>query len=474
MGIEQVKIGFVPTRRNLFSADAAVEYANLTRAKMDSLGVNYVDIDDLNEDGLLYDDEGVNKVFEKFDQEKVDGIFIANENFGTEYAVARLAAKFDVPVLLWGPKDEAPSPEGTRLRDTQCGLFAIGKVLRRFNVKFTYIKNSDIDSEEFQRGLTDFIKVCNVVKTFKNTRVLQVGPRPFDFWSVMANEGELLERFNISLSPVPLQELYSEMDQVRSDEQGKIALTNNYFYQNTKVQITDEALTTVSVLKIALENLSRAYGCNSGVIQCWTALQDELGILPYASLSLLQEEGLPFVCETDIHGAITELLVEAASFGEEKAIFADINCRHPEDENGELLQHLGVFAYSTAEHTPILPTSHFVFDYPGSVEFKAKEGTYTVCRFDGDHGDYNLLMGTAETMDGPYNQGTYIYMKFQNLNRLESHLVYGPYIHHVAAVRTDVVPVLYEACKYIDVTPDFYDPIEEDVKAYWRGDSLNV
>src|SRR5699024_8319172 len=113
------------------------------------------------------------------------------------------------------------------------------------------------------------------------------------------------------------------MDQVRSDEQGKIALTNNYFYQNTKVQITDEALTTVSVLKIALENLSRAYGCNSGVIQCWTALQDELGILPYASLSLLQEEGLPFVCETDIHGAITELLVEAASFGEEKAIFAD-------------------------------------------------------------------------------------------------------------------------------------------------------
>lgn len=473
MGMTQVKIGFVPTRRNLFSADAAIEYADLTRKKMEELGVNFVDIDDINEDGLLYDDEGVNKIYEKFDREKVDGIFIANENFGTEYAVARLASKFDVPVLLWGPKDEPPSEEGSRLRDTQCGLFAIGKVLRRFKVKFTYIKNSDIDSKEFSRGLTDFVKVCNVVKTFKDTRILQVGPRPFDFWSVMANEGELLEKFNISLSPIPLQELYKEMDKVRETEQEKIDLTDAYFYENTEVQIEEDKVTTISVLKIALENLTKFYGCNSGVIQCWTALQDEIGILPYASLSLLQEEGIPFVCETDIHGAISELLAEAASFGEEKAIFADVNCRHPEDENGELLQHLGVFAYSTAAEKPILPQRHFVFDYPGSVGFKARDGKYTLCRFDGDNGEYKLLLGTAETMEGPYNQGTYLYMKFDNLNRFESHLVYGPYIHHIAAVNRDVVPILYEACKYIGVEPDFYDPIEEDVKAYWRGDSLN-
>lgn len=27
-----------------------------------------------------------------------------------------------------------------------------------------------------------------------------------------------------------------------------------------------------------------------------------------------------------------------------------------------------------------------------------------------------------------------------------------------------------EACKYIGVKPDLYDPIEEDVKAYLRGE----
>jgi hypothetical protein len=57
---------------------------------------------------------------------------------------------------------------------------------------------------------------------------------------------------------------------------------------------------------------------------------------------------------------------------------------------------------------------------------------------------------------------------------LRPKLVYGPYIHHIAAVRDDVVPVLYEACKYLNVKPDFYDPIEEDVQAYLRGDITSI
>ncbi len=473
MNFSKIKIGFVPTRRNLFSAEAAIEYADKTREKLNKLGIDYVDIDDINEDGLLYDDAGIDKIEEKFKKENIDGIFIANENFGTEYAVARLASRFDVPVLLWGPKDEHPAEDGSRQRDTQCGLFAIGKVLRRFNVKFTYIKNSDIDSEEFERGILDFVKVCNVVKTFRDTRILQVGPRPFDFWSVIANEGELLEKFNISLSPIPLPELYQEMDKVRNDDVDAVEKVISYFKEDTVVEVEDEDLETISVLAVALENLANYYGCNSGTLQCWTALQDELGILPYASVSYLQEIGLPFSIETDIHGVITQLLAEAATMDEKRAMLVDVNCRHPEEENGELMQHLGVCALnSNSKSKPILPTSHFVFDYPGSVGFEAKEGKYTVCRFDGDHGEYSLLMGTAETMDGPYNQGTFTYFKFDNLNRFESKLVYGPYIHHVSAIREDIVPILFEATKYLDIQADFYDPIEEDIMAYWRGDKI--
>ncbi|MDR2977272.1 MAG: L-fucose/L-arabinose isomerase family protein [Streptococcaceae bacterium] len=468
--MDKIKIGFAPTRRNLFSADAAIEYADLTRQKLDDLAIDYVDIKDINDEGLIFSDESVLLAAEKFRTEKIDGLFIANENFGTEYAVARLARELDVPVLLWGPKDERPAVDGSRLRDTQCGLFAIGKVLRRFKVKFTYLQNCDIDSPQFERGVQDFVKVCNVVKTFRNTRILQVGPRPFDFWSVICNEGELLERFNIQLSPVPIGEVTQEIKRVKLEEAEKLQATVDWFKTNTEVQISDENLEMVAALKVALKNKVEFYGCNAGVIQCWTELQDEIGILPYASLSLLQDEGIPFTCETDVHGAISELLVEAANLGQDRAIFADVNCRHPDNPNGELLQHLGVFAYSTAEGKPVLPQRHFVFDYPGSVAFQAQMGEYTLCRFDGDNGNYSLLMGTGKGIDGPFNQGTFIYLEFANLNRLEFKLVEGPYIHHVAAIRKNVVPILYEATKYLGIQPDFFDPIEEEVRAYLRGE----
>lgn len=60
--LKQIKLGFAPTRRNIFSATAAIEFANKTRGKLDELGVNYVDIKDVNDDGLLYDDEGLEKL----------------------------------------------------------------------------------------------------------------------------------------------------------------------------------------------------------------------------------------------------------------------------------------------------------------------------------------------------------------------------------------------------------------------------
>ncbi|MBZ2404986.1 L-fucose/L-arabinose isomerase family protein [Liquorilactobacillus hordei] len=471
---QKIKLGFAPTRRNIFSADAAIEFANLTRDRLDEMQVDYVDIQDINSDGLLYDDDGMQKITRKFKDAEIDGLFLANENFGTEYECARLAKQFDVPVLLWGPKDEAPAADGSRLRDTQCGLFAIGKVLRRFQIPFTYLVNVDLSDPEFERGVRDFIKVCNIVKTFKNTRILQVGPRPFDFWSTMVNEGELLERFNISLSPIPLPELIQEIRQLQVNNDTAIDQTIEKLVSLAKTEITEESLRMIATLKVALTNKMKEYGCNAGVIQCWTALQDEIGILPYASESLLQDEGTPVTCETDIHGVISELLIEAATLGDEKAIFADVNCRHPEEKNGELLQHLGVFPFSTAKNQPVLPKTHFVFDYPGSVAFEAKDGNYTLCRFDGDNGQYSLLLGNAQTCAGPYEQGTYLWLKFANLNRFETKLVYGPYIHHIAAVRSDVVPVLYEACKYLGITPDFYDPIEEDVQAYLRGDITSI
>ncbi|MFV0380768.1 MAG: L-fucose/L-arabinose isomerase family protein [Breznakia sp.] len=467
--MDKVKIGFAPTRRSIFSAPDAVKYANLTRDRLKELDVEFVDITEFNDEGLLYDDEQMEQIAKKFKHEKVDGLFLPHANFGTEYICARLAKKLNVPVLLWGPRDERPEENGMRLRDTQCGLFATGKVLRRFQVPFTYMTNCRLHDAEFERGLHDFLSVCNVVKTFRNTRILQIGPRPFDFWTTMVNEGELLEKFNIQLAPIPLPELYAEMKKVNKEDVKTIDRVIGHCTKCAKINIKDSELGNVAVLKIAMENLAKKYGCNAIVIQCWNALQDEIGIMPCAANSLLNEEGIPTICETDIHGAISSLMIEAATRGRKRNMFSDWTVRHPDNENGELLQHCGLFPFSVAKNKPSIEYP-VAFDSPGSVAMEAKHGTLTLARFDGDNGEYSLLLGNAKGIDGPYTKGTYLWIEVDNLKRLEEKIVTGPYIHHVCAIHEDVVAVLYESCKYLGIKPDLYDPIEEDVKAYLRGE----
>ena len=466
--MKKIKIGFAPTRRSIFSAPDAVKFANLTRDRLRELGVEFVDITDINDEGLLYQECDRIKIRDKFRNAGIDGLFFPHGNFGTEYECARLAKEMGVPVLLWGPRDERPEPNGVRLRDTQCGLFATGKVLRRFGVPFTYITNCRLTDPEFARGIKTFLAVCSVVKTFRNIRILQIAPRPYDFWSTMCNEGELLEKFNVQLAPIPMPELTAEMKRVKS--QGvEVPKTVSYCRSCMNIEVKEDELENVAALKVAMKNLAEKYGCNAIAIQCWNELQHEIGIMPCAANSMLNEEGIPTVCETDIHGAITALMVEAASLEEKRSFFADWTVRHPDNENGELLQHCGPWPISVAREKPSI-TYPLAFDYPGAVAAEAKHGQVTLARFDGDNGEYSLLLGNAKGIDGPYTKGTYLWVEVENLKRLEAKIVEGPYIHHCVGIHEDVVPILYEACKYIGVKPDLYDNNEEQVRAYLRGE----
>ncbi|MCI8895397.1 MAG: fucose isomerase [Lachnospiraceae bacterium] len=463
----KIRIGFAPTRRSIFSAPDAVKYANLTREKLRELGVEFVDMDDIAQDGLLHDDSDRIRIAAKFKAEKVDGVFFPHGNFGTEYEVARLARELQVPVLLWGPRDERPDENGIRLRDSQCGLFATGKVLRRFQVPFTYLTNCRLEDPEFERGIRNFLAVCNVVKAFRNTRILQIGPRPFDFWSTMCNEGELLEKFQVQLSPIPMPELTEEM-RLAKEAGTEVDQVVAYCRENFHIAIQEEELRNVAALKVAIRRLADRYGCNAAAIQCWNALQGEIGIMPCAANSLLNEEGFPVVCETDIHGAITAILCEAAGMDEARSFFADWTVRHPDNENGELLQHCGPWPISCASCKPTIGYP-LAFDHPGAVEAEAKHGDMTLCRFDGDNGEYSLLLGNAKGVDGPYTKGTYVWVEVKNWKRLEARLVEGPYIHHCVGIHKDVVPVLYEACKYLGIRPDLYDDNEAEVLDYIHG-----
>jgi L-fucose isomerase-like protein len=261
---EKVRIGYIPTRRSNFSVEEALRYKRLIRDQIDRFDAEIIDIEDINEEGLLLREEDVARVIQKMRDSFVDAVFIAHCNFGCEGAVTEVASALRVPVLLFGPRDDAPDETGMRSRDSQCGLFACGKVLRRNNVKFTYITNVFPGDRVFLDGFEKFLRVVNVVKTMKNIRILQIGPRPGDFLSVMANESELLEKFGIRVFPVSLLDLKHAMEDLEKTDEARIESVSGFMTSRYNGAGIQDKMTkrTLATMKLAISWLADQYRCN--------------------------------------------------------------------------------------------------------------------------------------------------------------------------------------------------------------------
>lgn len=477
--MKKFKLGYAPTRRFVFSAEDAFKYKVLIKEKIESFGmdIEIVDLEGINEEGLLYDDNiNADSLVDRFKKEGVDAVFFPHCNFGTEDTVARVGKALGKPVLLWGPRDESPLEDGMRLRDTQCGLFATGKVLRRFNVPFTYVTNSRIDDPVFERGFTNFVAAANVVRSFRSLRILQIGPRPSSFWTMMCNEGELLERFGIEIHPITLVDIQRETKRIEKNGSPELAEAVDYIKRKLDwSEVAEADVIRIAALKAAMKSFAVRTGSSAIAIQCWSSLQDAMGIMPCLANAILTDEQIPVTCETDIHGAITSIMVQAATMNQHPTFFADLTVRHPENANGELLFHCGNFPVSmSVEDKPRL-RKHFLFDdhSPGTHEGEVKGGDMTLARFDGDHGDYQLFLGKARGIKGPYTRGSYVWVEVNDWPLWEEKLVKGPYVHHSVGIHANVIPALYEACSYIPgLTPDPVDPTEREIQAWLRGSGL--
>jgi L-fucose isomerase-like protein len=472
---DKIKLGYAPTRRFVFSKEDAHKYKNLILEKISEFDIEIIDLEGINKEGLLFDsDEDVKKIIKRFQDAEVDAVFFPHCNFGTEHTVAQVAKALQKPVLLWGPRDEAPLADGSRLRDTQCGLFATGKILRRFNVPYTYIVNSTLEDPVFTRGFRNFIAASNVVKKVRKLKILQVSTRPAGFWTMICNEGELLEKFGVEVYPVTLQDIKELIEQAEAENGVELNTTIELIISKLDCsEVDDFAVKRVAALKVALSKLITDHGCSAVAIQCWTALQKSIGIMPCLANALLTDEGIPAVCETDIHGAITAVMAQAAAMGTTVPFFADVTVRDEKNDNAELLFHCGNFPLSlVAEDSTPKFRHHFLFDdhAPGTQESEIKGGNVSIVRFDGDHGEYSLFLGKAKGIKGAFTRGTYLWIEVNDWPLWEEKLVTGPYVHHCVGIHDDVIPTLFEACKYIPgLNPDPVDPTKAEIEAFLRG-----
>lgn len=461
-----LKIGLVPdvrhvanleTRKGMFELAKGVEnkdkVLDYVKKKFQDEMTQFCDLEWLNEYGVLYNNADCGKVCDYLKAEKVDAIFIINCNFGNEEACGRVAKEMGIPVLLWGPQDMLFEPDGTRYTDTQCGLFAISKQLRRYHVPFSYIENCPVESEIFKDGVNKFLSVVTMVKNFKKLTITQVGTRLNAFKSVMFNELELTEKFGFNLNTVNMTQFTEKYNQALVSKGAELVIDIQKLksmYDTTGV--SDEELKKLAAFVYAYIEIYNETGADIITSECWDVMPAAVGTTPCLGMSILYDMGYIVTCESDVYGAVSSALLRCASRGKAAPLFGEFTVRHPENKNAELLWHCGPFPYSLkAENVEAK-----IFN--GKPNFRAKDGEYTIARFQGDEGNYTLLGGEYKTVDGPYTSGTYMWAEFKNLSNVEKKLINGPYIHHMSEIYGKYSDILEEFCKYIPGLS--YDPIE--------------
>jgi L-fucose isomerase-like protein len=474
---KKLVLGFLPTRRDLSgeyfcSVPAALSRKNQVEARLKTLGVEFVSIDFLNDEGILRNGADARKVAEYFTAQGVGAVFAPHVNFGCEDAVAKVAKLMNKPLLLWGPRDDAPDGRGNRCTDSQCGLFATGKVLQQFGAAFTYMTNCRLTDPLFPRVLMNFLAAAHVAQSFRGMRVGQIGVRPETFWSVKCNELQLLERFGIEVVPITLLELQNlYRDFLQNHQADAQAEADRYKAQFTlQGPVDGDALLRTAAMAGAIRRWAESYALDAVASNCWEAMRQIGGINTCFVFGELTEHQLPVTCEMDIHGAISSVMAQAASRWQVRSFLADITTRHPTDDNAELFWHCGNFPRSAAakDPRPAIGAS-FDGDLPTVGNFRLGEGPVTITRFDCGGDQYRLLIAAGRTVDGPGTTGTFGWVAFKDWPALEHKLVTGPYIHHCAGILAEVAPALYEACRYIPgLTADPVEPTAQEIEQWLR------
>lgn len=450
-------LGVAPTRRDTkdFELRFAHENNREVRKIMERIArempmLRILNIDWLNEEGLLINPSDAEKVARYFREENVDAVFVPHMNFGSEDAVVTLARMLRKPVLLWGPRDQHPPASGPRQTDTQCGLFATSAMLARNHIPFHYIPNCWLDDPRIDIEIKRFIRMANTAKAFFNMRIGQFSLRPRTFSTMKINENDLLERFGIEVIPVDTLEIFDELKKVKDTEEEWIASDVRQTQSRYDTDaVTTETICNMALMKKAVLNIAGKYQLNAIASECWKTYRAPLGIAPCGVFGQLIEMGLPVACEGDIYGAISSRLLDAAALWETPHFLADITMRHPLNDNAELLWHCGPFPASLAKpgKKPCL--------VDGRGYFEMKEGTITLTRFAERDGKYLLFADEGRQCKGPATNGGYVWMETDDWEAWERKLIEGPYVHHISGAYGHYAGILRDACKFLNgVCPD--------------------
>lgn len=390
----------------------------------------------------------------KSKQDLIDGVIVTLPNFGDERAIAdalRLA-RLKVPVLVQATPDLPGKMAITHRRDSFCGKMSACNNLRQYGIPYslTTLHTESVDSPEFAKDLEWFAGVCRVVKGLRNLRIGAIGARPAAFNTVRYSE-KLLEANGISVETFDLSEVLGRISRMKdTDEAVAQKLSSIQKYVST-TDIPQAALMKMAKLGAVVDDWMKSAHVQISAVQCWTSLEENLGVVPCTVMSMMSDSLLSSACEVDVCGVLAMHALQLAS--ETPSALLDWNNNYGGDPNKAVCFHCSnlpkhFFKEVKMDFQAIIAGTVGKENTFGTCVGQVKPGAMSFARFSTDdvHGKIRGYSGSGRFTDDPLETfGGAGVVEIPGLQKLLRYICENGFEHHVAANFSSVASTVHEA-----------------------------
>ena len=387
-------------------------------------------------------------------RQRIDGIIITLPNFGEERAIADVLRLSDlrVPVLMQATPDDPGKMGIASRRDSFCGKMSACNNLRQYGIPYslTTLHTESPDSAEFVKDVEWFSGVCRVVKGFRKLRVGAIGARPAAFNTVRYSE-KILESHGISIETLDLSEVIGRITRMKDHDdhaQAKLAAIKKYV---DSASVPGPALLKMAKLGAVIDHWMAETEVTISAVQCWTSIEENLGVVPCTVMSMMSNELLSSACEVDVCGVLGMHALRLAS-GTPSALL-DWNNNYGSDPNKAVCFHCS----NLPKHFFRSVKMDFQEIIAGTV---GKENTFGTCvglikpermtfaRFSTDDTSGNMrgYLGEGRFTDDPLSTfGGAGVVEIPHMQQLLHYICTNGFEHHVAANLSTVASSVHEA-----------------------------
>jgi L-fucose isomerase-like protein len=384
----------------------------------------------------------------------IDGVIVTLPNFGDERAIADALrqARLGVPVLVQATPDRPGKMGIGDRRDSFCGKMSACNNLRQYGIPYslTRLHTEAPETPEFAQDLEWFAGVCRVVKGLRNLRIGAIGARPAAFNTVRYSE-KLLEASGITVETLDLSEVLGRIERMKDGDQAAVEKLETIRKYVATSDIPEAALRKMAKLGAVIDQWMKGAQVEISAVQCWTSLEENLGVVPCTVMSLMSESLLSSACEVDVCGVLGMHALQLAS-GTPSALL-DWNNNYGNDPNKAVCFHCSnlpkhFFQEVKMDYQAIIAGTVGKDNTFGTCVGQVKAGAMSFARFSTDDraGKIRGYTGSGRFTDDPLETfGGAGVVEIPGLQKLLRYICENGFEHHVAANFSSVASMVHEA-----------------------------